>query len=136
MQKDNVYTSKTKKSNSLFVQDLAVAANKYGFIVHNENNMDMSRSFGNHGVEVGADFDLHMIQLCKPEKAAKSLQANPERAILMPKFIMTFTQNDTTQIRFLRFSEDNIKSVVDDQQFPESLAETYDKIIEIIEEAK
>ena len=98
--------------------------------------MDMARSFGSHGVEVADSFDLHMIQLCKPEKAAKSLHANPERAILMPKFIMTFTKNKTTQIRFLRFSEDNIKSVIDDQMFPASLAETYDKIIEMIEEAK
>ncbi len=136
MQKDNVYAGETTKSNSQFVQDLIVEAKKYGFIIHNEDKMEMAHSFGAHGVEVADDFDLHMIQLCKPQKAAKSLQANPERAILMPKFIMTFTQNNKTQIRFLRFSEENIKSVVDDQQFPASLAETYDKIIEIIEEAK
>ncbi|MCK5227387.1 MAG: DUF302 domain-containing protein, partial [Desulfobulbaceae bacterium] len=79
---------------------------------------------------------LHMIQVCNPAKAAKSLSANPERAILMPKFIMTFTKNNKTQIRFLRFSEDNIRSVVDDDIFPESLAGTYKKIVEIIEEAK
>ena len=136
MQKDNVYAGETTKSNSQFVQDLIVEAKKYGFIIHNEDKMEMAHSFGAHGVEVADDFDLHMIQLCKPQKAAKSLQANPERAILMPKFIMTFTQNDKTQIRFLRFSEENIKNVVDDQQFPASLAETYDKIIEMIEGAK
>ena len=136
MQKDNVYAGETTKSNSQFVQDLIVEAKKYGFIIHNEDKMEMAHSFGAHGVEVADDFDMHMIQLCKPQKAAKSLQANPERAILMPKFIMTFTQNNKTQIRFLRFSEENIKSVVDDQQFPASLAETYDKIIEIIEGAK
>jgi len=78
--------------------------------------------------------DLHA--LCKPEKAAKSLSANPERAILMPKFIMTFTKHGKTQIRFLSFSEDNIRSVVDDDVFPASLAETYKKIHDMIEEAK
>jgi uncharacterized protein (DUF302 family) len=136
MQKDNVYTGETAKSNSQFVQDLAVEAKKHGFIIHNEDKMEMAHYFGAHGVEVADDFDLHMIQLCKPQKAAKSLQANPERAILMPKFIMTFTQNNKTQIRFLRFSAENIKSVIDDPQFPGSLTETYDKIIEMIEGAK
>ena len=34
-----------------------------------------------------------------------------------------------TQIRFLRFSEDDIKSVIDDQLFSGSLSDTYDKII-------
>lgn len=136
MQKDNVYAGETTKSNSQFVQDLAVEAKKYGFIIHNEDKMAMAHSFGDHGVEVADDFDLHMIQLCMPQKAAKSLQANSERAILMPKFIMTFTRNGKTQIRFLRFSGENIKSVVDDQAFPVSLGETYDKIIEMIEGAK
>lgn len=54
----------------------------------------------------------------------------------MPKFIMTFTKNDKTQIRFLRYSEDNIRSIVDDDDFPASLAETYSKIISMIEEAR
>ena len=136
MQKDNLYMAETTKDNRQFVRDLAAAAQKYDFIIHNEGKMEMANTFGDHGVEVAEDFDLHMIQLCKPAKAAKSLQVNPERAVLMPKFIMTFTSHGKTQIRFLRFSKDNIASVVDDQAFPISLAETYDKIIEIIEEAK
>ncbi len=136
MQKENVYKSETDKDNTTFVKDLAAAAKKYGFIIHNEDKMAMAHSFGAHGVEVADGFDLHMIQVCKPEKAAKSLQGNPERAILMPKFIMTFTKDSKTQIRFLKFSEDNIKSVVDDDVFPESLAQTYAAIEKMIEEAK
>ena len=136
MQKDNVYSSETAKSNSQFVRDLAQAAGRYGFIIHNEDKMEMARSFGSHGVEVADGFDLHMIQLCKPEKAAKSLQANPERAILMPKFIMTFSRNGKTEIRFLRFSKENIRNVVDDEFFSDSLAETYTVIEKIINEAR
>ena len=136
MQTDNLYASETAKTNTQFVKDLSETVRKYGFIVHNESTMEMSHTFGRHGAEVAEDFDLHMIQICKPEKAAKSLGANPERAVLMPKFIMTFTKNDKTQIRFLHYSEDNIKSIVDDEQFPPSLAETYSKIISMIEEAK
>jgi uncharacterized protein (DUF302 family) len=136
MKRDNLYATETTKNNVQFVKDLGGVVKKYGFIIHNEDKMEMAHSFGAHGAEVAEDFDLHMIQICKPEKAAKSLSANPERAILMPKFIMTFTQNGKTQIRFLSYSEDNIKAVVDDDQFPGSLAETYNKIIEMIGEAK
>lgn len=136
MKRDNVYSTETSKNNVQFVRDLGAVVKKYGFIVHNEDKMEMAHSFGAHGAEVAEDFDLHMIQICKPEKAAKSLSMNPERAILMPKFIMTFTQEGKTQIRFLSYSEDNIKAVVDDDQFPGSLAETYTKIIEMIDEAK
>lgn len=133
---DKIYISETTKSNSQFVQDLSGVFAKYGFIVHNENTMEMAHTFGKHGAAVAEDFDLHMIQICKPEKAAKSLSANPERAVLMPKFIMTFTKNSKTQIRFLHFSEENIRRIVDDEQFPASLSETYTKIISMIEEAK
>lgn len=136
MQRDDLYVAETEKSNNQFVKDLGNVVKKYGFIVHNENTMEMVHSFGKHGAEVAEDFDLHMIQICKPEKAAKSLSTNPERAVLMPKFIMTFTKDNKTQIRFLRFSADNIKSVVDDDVFPGSLAETYEKIVDMIEEAK
>lgn len=136
MNRDNLYATESTKNNSQFVQDLARIVTRHGFVVHNESSMEMGHSFGRHGVDVGKDFDLHMIQICKPEKAAKSLQLNPERAVLMPKFIMTFTEGDKTQIRFLQYSEDNIRSIVDDDAFPASLAETYTKIISMIEEAR
>ncbi|MEW6593998.1 MAG: DUF302 domain-containing protein [Thermodesulfobacteriota bacterium] len=135
MKRDNLYATETTKSNRQFVADLGKVVKKNGFVIHNESTMEMAHSFGKHGTEVAEGFDLHMIQICKPEKAAKSLSGNPERAVLMPKFIMTFTQNGKTQVRFLRFSADNIRAVVDDEQFPASLAETYDKIVSMIEEA-
>ena len=136
MKSENLYATETSKTNSRFVKDLSKTVSKYGFIVHNENTMEMSHTFGKHGAEVAEDFDLHMIQICKPEKAAKSLSANPERAVLMPKFIMTFTKDNKTQIRFMHYSEDSIRTIVDDEQFPGSLTETYARIISMIEEAK
>ncbi len=136
MQKDQVYATETSKSTKEFAQSLGAVAKKYGFVIHNENNMDMAHSFGKHGAEVAEGFDLHMIQICKPEKAAKSLSGNPERAILMPKFIMTFTKDGKTQIRFLSFSEANIRAVVDDDLFPASLVETFAKIRSMIDEAR
>jgi len=136
MQSDSLYVGETTKNNSQFVKDLAETVKKYGFIIHNESTMEMSHTFGKHGAKVAEDFDLHMIQICKPDKAAKSLGANPERAVLMPKFIMTFTKNGKTQIRFMHYSEDSIRNMVNDEQFPASLAETYTRIIAMIEEAK
>jgi uncharacterized protein (DUF302 family) len=136
MQKDQVYTRTSEKSVVEFVASLGEVTKKSGFVIHNQSTMDMAHSFGRHGAEVAEGFDLHMIQICKPEKAAKSLSANPERAILMPKFIMAFSKEGKTQIRFLSFSEDNIRGVVDDDVFPASLAETYNKIHEMIDEAK
>lgn len=133
---DHLYKSETSKSAAQFAADLKKVSEKYGFVVHNETNMDMAHSFGKHGVEMAKEFDLHMIQICKPDKAAKSLHANPERAILMPKFVMTFTKEGKTQIRFFYFSADNISAMVDDEVFPGSLAETYKKIIGMIEEAR
>jgi uncharacterized protein (DUF302 family) len=136
MQKDQVYATESTKSTREFVQSLAEVVGKYGFVIHNESSMDMNHSFGKHGAEVAEGFDLHMIQICKPDKAAKSLSGNPERAILMPKFIMTFSRDGKTQIRFLSFSEDNIRAVVDDDLFPASLAETFAKIRSMIDEAR
>ena len=133
---DNLYQTESKKSTGNFVADLSRIVKKNGFVIHNESTMEMAHSFGRHGAEVADGFDLHMIQICKPEKAAKSLSTNPERAVLMPKFIMTFTKNNKTQIRFLRYSDDNIRNIVADDDFPASLAETYTKIISMIEEAK
>jgi len=77
-----------------------------------------------------------MIQICKPKKASKSLHANPERAILMPKHVMTFSKEGKTQIRFFYFSLENIRAIVDDDNFPGSLDKTYKKIISMIDEAR
>ncbi len=130
-----VYAAETAKAVDQFARDLATVALKFGFVIHNETTMDMAHTFGNHGVEVAEGFDLHMLQICKPEKAAQSLGVNPERAILMTKYVVTFTQEGRTQIRFLRLPEEFIRAAVDDAQFPRSLSETYQKIEEMIEEA-
>lgn len=132
---DHLYKAETNKSSAEFAKDLAGVVKKYGFVVHNESNMDMAYSFGEHGAEIAEDFDLHMMQICKPSKAAVSLQVNPERAILMPKFVMTFAKGDKTEIRFFHFSAENIRAMVDDDAFPASLAQTYEKIISMIGEA-
>ncbi len=131
-----IYRAETDKPVALFVTDLASAAARRGFFIHNESKMDMAHTFGQHGVEVAEGFDLHMIQICKPQKAGKSLLKNPERAVLMPKFVVTFSGDGKTQIRFLRYSRDLVAGLLDDAEFPASLTESFDDIVAMIEEAK
>jgi uncharacterized protein (DUF302 family) len=88
-----IYYAETQKPVTQFVADLATAAARRGFFIHNESKMDMAHIFGRHGVEVAEGFDLHMVQICKPSKAGQSLSKNPERAVLMPKFVTTFTRD-------------------------------------------
>ncbi len=131
-----IYRTETDKAVAQYVQDLGHAARVRGFKIHNENTMEMAHVFGHLGVDVGKDFDLHMIQICNPEKAARSLGKNPERSVLMPKFIMMFSQHDRTQIRFLHYSPETVQALVDDPEFPASLNESLQQIIGFIEEAR
>jgi len=131
-----IYNTESEKPVFQFVADLASAAARRGFFIHNESKMDMAHTFGRHGVEVAEGFDLHMVQVCKPQKAGKSLAKNPERAVLMPKFIVVFSDNGKTQIRFLKFSREMVASLVDDQEFPGSLTESFEDMAAMIEEAK
>ena len=48
---------------------------------------------------------------------------------------MTFSKKGKTHIRFLKFSEENIRNVVDDEAFAASLTQTYAVIEKIIQEA-
>jgi uncharacterized protein (DUF302 family) len=98
---DTLYAAESKKSISRFIEDFMAIATAKDFVINNKSTMNMKETFRAHGGQVPEDFDLHMIQICKPTKADKSLTANPERAILMPKFIHVFTKNNQTQIRYL-----------------------------------
>ena len=131
-----IYRSETDKPVEQFVSALFREAKDRGFLIHNEDKMEMAHTFGQHGVEVAEGFDLHMIQICKPQKAAMSLSKNPERAVLMPKFIMTFSHGNSTQIRFQHYSRETVASLVDDEEFPESLLKSYTEILAMIEAAK
>ncbi|MDG4474776.1 DUF302 domain-containing protein [Thiovibrio frasassiensis] len=136
MKQEDLYLAETGKSPAEFARDFAEVVTKYGFIINNADTMDMGKTFRAHGAQAGQDFDLHMIQICKPEKAAKSLAANPERSVLMPKFVMAFSKEGKTQLRFLSYNTEDISLIVADAVFPGSLAESFQKIREMIDEAR
>lgn len=130
-----VYRAESDKSVDKFVAAFGEIAVTRGFTIHNEDKMEMARIFGDHGAEVAEGFDLHMVQICKPPKAAKSLSKNPERAVLMPKFIIAFSKDGRTQVRMLKYGRELIAELVDDMEFPGSLEESFDDLTTLIDAA-
>ena len=136
MENTRVHSVETEKGLEHYIEDFISLVESNGFVVNNRETMDMKKNFTRHGGQVADDFDLHMIQVCKPTKADKSLGLNPERAVLMPKFIHVFSKNGKTQARFLAHGADFILAQVPgDAAFPSSLAQTYAKIVEMMEGA-
>ncbi len=131
----NIYKNQTNKPLAQFITDFTANVTTRGFLIHNADKMSMAAIFGHHNIASPDGFDLHMLQLCKPEKASKSLFKNPERSVLMPKFVMLFTKEGKTQIRFLYYSQDAVRSILDDEEFPQSLDESYKTIIAMIEDS-
>jgi len=132
---DHLYKTETTKAPDQFAKDLEKVVTDNGLMVGNASTMDMAKTFADHGADVPDGFDVFMVQICNPGKAAKSMSANPERSILMPKFVMVFSRDGKTQIRFFYYSAETISAMVDDDVFPGSLAQTYEKIISMIDEA-
>lgn len=133
----NLYAIQSDKSVPQFVADFSAIAKANKFVINNLDTMDMKTTLRHHGGEVPGNFDLHMMHVCKPTKSDKSLTFNKERAIFMPKFIHVFSKDTRTQVRYLRYSPEQISAMVpDDPQFPLSLAQTFEKICTMIDEAK
>lgn len=133
---ENLFITQSDKSVQQFVADFTEVVEQNHFIINNLKTMNMNKAFRAHGENVAKGFDLHMIQVCKPGKASKSLSANPERAVLMPKFVHVFSKNNKTQIRYMSFSPEAIDELVtDDPKFKESLAQTFAEIRSMISQA-
>ena len=133
----HLYVAQSSKNVKKFAEDFKKVAENYNFIIHNSTTMDMSKTFADHGADVPDDFDLHMIHVCKPAKSSVSLVTNPERAIFMPKFIMAFSKDSKTEIRYLSYGEEHIRElVVEDDTLPSSLNQTFVKIRSMIDEAR
>jgi uncharacterized protein (DUF302 family) len=135
MDQTSIYTTTTDKPLPIFIDDLDRIMQRQGFIIHNRDTVDMAATFSRHDLEVEPGFDLHMIQICKPGKAAFSLGKNPRRAALMPKFITVFSEEGKTVVQFLMHGRNEVSRLLVDQGFPDSLAETYRTIITLIEAA-
>ena len=130
-----LYTNRTMKPLPQFVADLEQRARQQDFVIHNKGAMDMARSFALHNVPVREDFDIHMLQFCKPAKAAQVMSANPERAALMPKFVIAFSQDNHTQVRFLHYDAQTVTQLLGDDRFSAIITGASAEIIATIEES-
>jgi len=135
MDQTSIYTITTDKPLPLFIDALDRIMSHLGFIIHNRETADMAAAFGRHDLRVPPEFDLQMIQICKPAKAALSLGKNPRRAALMPRFITAFSEEGGTVVQFLMHGRNEVSRLLDDPEFPDSLTETYRTIITMIEAA-
>ena len=131
----DIYRNATDKPIAVFLKDLDAALTGRGFLIHNREKMKVGETFAAHDVPVPEGFDVHMIQVCHPAKAGKSMGANPERAPLIPKFIVAFSRDEATQVRMLRYRESFAAALLDDDAFPASLAQSFESLTEAIEEA-
>ncbi|ODS42082.1 MAG: hypothetical protein MSIBF_01705 [Candidatus Altiarchaeales archaeon IMC4] len=132
MKNVEIFNAKTDKSAKDFIDCLKVSAKQSGFIVRDIH--DMGHIFSENGIAVSDDFNYYMIQICNPEKAYKSLSDNPERGVLIPKFVMVFedAKNKTTEIRFLNYNADFVKSLFEkDAAFQKSPPESCKTITKI-----
>ena len=134
---ENIYCVESEKSVARFVEDFADVLTSRDFVLNNPGTMNMKATFSEHGGQVPDDFDLYMLQICKPTKADKSLATNRERAVLMPKFVHVFSAEGKTQIRYLSYSPEDIAGLVPgDEKFVESLEQTFTAIQTMIDEAR
>ena len=88
----NIVSYETEKPVSQFVVDLEKSMNKRGFVIHNKDHMLLKKTYDAHQIEMPEGFDLHMLQLCKPEKSSEMLKKNPERVSFLPKFINVWSR--------------------------------------------
>lgn len=130
-----VFRSETDKSIAVFISDLGKSMALRGFIIYNEDKMEMVHHFGHHGVELAEGFDLNMVQVCSPKKSALSMMENLERAVLLPKFIIVFSKAGKTQIRMLLLGQELVADLVDDEKFQALETDDYNNLLLAIEEA-
>lgn len=133
--KTDVFKAQTEKPLADFIKDLGRSMTMYGFIIHNEEKMEMVRHFGYHGVDLAGTSNLHMVQVCAPKRSALSIQTNIERAVLLPRFIVVFRKGNQTQVRLLRLGQELIADLIDDEDYVDVHEEISEDLRNAIEQA-
>lgn len=131
----NIISYETEKPVPVFVLDLEKALNKRGFIIHNKDHMILKKTYDEHNIRMPEGFDLHMLQLCKPEKSSHILKGDIERVSLLPKFVHVFSKNKKTQVRMLKYQMEDVASLMNDRTFGKAVDESFSSIMGFIEEA-
>ncbi len=135
MRREYLFRRRTSKSPQQFIADMKKNVTRFGFRVHEV--VDMRKLYNGYGIEVADNFEAYTITLCNPQKSYKSITKNPERnaAIIEQKHIVVYKGGKgVTIINYLPLPKEFIKEVFpDDEEFPESIYQSCQKRIEIIE---
>jgi len=135
MGREDLFRQRTSKSPQQFIEDMRKNAPQFGFRVHEV--VDMRNLYEGYGVEVADNFEVYTITLCNPQKSYKSIAKNPERnaAIIEQKHIVVYKgDKGVTIINYLPLPKGFVKEVFpDDEEFSESLYQSCQKRIKIIE---
>ena len=137
MEQAYLYRTKSSKSIQKFVESLKENAQKFNFGVRHV--FDMRQEYGNQNVDVDDDFKLYQIVVCDYERSYKSMKENRERAaiLLQPKQIIAYSEKGVTTINYLPFIKEFIKQALpQDDSFQESLPESCQRIMKLIEASK
>jgi len=130
-----LFRQRTSKTPQQFIEDVRKKAPQFGFMVHEV--VDMRKLYEGYGIEVADNFEVYTITLCNPQKSYKSITKNPERnaAIIGQKHIVVYKgDKGVTTINYLSLPREFGKEVFpEDEEFPESLYQSCQKRIEIIE---
>ena len=133
----NFFTTTSKKSIQDFIESVRENAPRFNFGVRRV--FDMKEKYKKQNVNVDDDFELYQIMVCNYGRSYKSMSSNMERAavLLQPKQIVAYTEKGETTINYLPFTKEFIKQALpQDDRFQESLPESCQRIIRLIETSK
>ena len=136
---ENTYLYRTNSSKSVqdFIESVKENAPRFNFGVRRV--FDMREEYRKQNVNVDDDFELYQIIVCSFERSYKSMSSNMERAavLLQPKQIVAYIEKGVTTINYLPFTKEFIKQALpQDDRFQESLPESCQRIIRLIETSK
>ena len=130
-------TTTSEKSIPEFIK--SIKENAPGFDFGVRKVFVMKEEYRKHNVNVDNDFQLYQIMVCNYGRSYKSMSSNMKRAavLLQPKQIVVYIEKGVTTINYLPFTREFIKQALpQDDRFQQSLAESCQRIIKLIEVSK
>jgi len=137
MEKNNLFSTTTKKSIQEFIESLKKNAGQFNFGIR--QIFDMKKEYKNRGVDVNDNFQLYQIVVCSFRRSYRSIERNVERAavLLQPRQIIAFVKEGKTTINYLPFAKEFVKQALPgDEEFHSGLSESCQRIIKLIEASK
>ena len=133
----NFFTTTSEKSIQDFIESVKENALRFNFGVRRV--FDMREEYRKQNVNVDDDFQLYQIMVCNYGRSYRSMSSNMERAaiLLQPKQIVAYTEKGVTTVNYLPFTKEFVKQAMpQDDGFQESLPESCQRIIRLIEASK